>query len=110
MRLTLLSDLHLCPVPSAIVEPYEDDLRTDVTQWLHHRYQRYAVYIHDFGEDNHQHCIPLLDLTVIAGDEPLLFTPRAPKDAATMFPQRKSSCRLIIFPQTRYSFIEDQVH
>ena len=110
MRLTLLSDLHLCSVPSAILEPYEADLWTDVTQWLHHHYQRYAVYIHDLGKDSHQHCIPLLDLTITAGDEPLLFTPRAPKDAANMFPQRNNSCRLIIFPQTRFSFIEDQVH
>ena len=109
IRLAILSDLQLCPIPSNIVDSYEQDLQTDIAHWLHNQFLRYAIHIHDFGERNYQYCIPLLDLTVVAGDGPLLFDRRAPKDAYNILPRQGNNCRLIIFPQTRYSFVEDEV-
>ena len=110
IRLALLSDLQLCPIRPAVADSYELGSQTDATQWLHDQYRRYAIHIQTFGEPDQQYCIPLLDLTIVAGDEPLLFNRRPPEDASHMIPRPTGSCRLIVFPQTRYSFIEDQVH
>ena len=109
MRLALLSDLQLCTIPPAIIDVDERG-SSNTTQSLHDQYQQYALQIHDFGEQRYQYCVPLLDLTVAAGDEPLSFGRRASKDVSDILPQRRSSCRLIVFPQTRFSFLEDEVH
>ena len=109
IRLAILSALHLCPIRPDVVDSYELESEVDVTQWLHDQYRRYGIHIVDLGEINRRYYIPLLDLTVVAGDDQLLFSQRPLHDASRMLPCVKDNCRFILFPQTRYSFIEDNV-
>ena len=110
VRFALLAHLQLCTIRPAIVDLYERDSQIEVAQWLHNQYRRYAIHVYDLGQPDLQYHISMLDLTVASGDEPLLFTQRAPEEASKMLPQPSRNCRLIVFPQTRYSFLEDEVH
>ena len=109
VRLAILSALHLCPIRPDVVDFYELKSEVDVTQWLHHQYRQFGIHIVDLGEVNHRYYIPLLDLTVVAGDDPFLFSQRPLHDASRMLPCLGNNCRFVVFPQTRYSFIEDKV-
>ena len=109
IRLAILSELHLCPIRPNIVDFYELESEVDVTQWLHSQYRRYGIHIVDLGEINRRYYIPLLDLTAVAGDEPLLFSQRPLHDTSSIVPCSGNHCRFVLFPQTRYSFIEDKV-
>ena len=107
--LAILSALHLCPIRSDLVDYYELESEVDVTHWLHNQYRRYGIHVVELGESSHRYFIPLLDFTVVAGDEPLLFSRRPLYDASRMLPCLGNNCCFVVFPQTRYSFIEDKV-
>ena len=109
IRLAILSALQLCPIRSGVVNSYELEPELDVTQWLHNQYRRYGIHVIDLGGISHRYFIPLLDFTVVARDESLLFSQRSLYDASRMLPRLGNNCCFVVFPQTRYSFIEDKV-
>ncbi|MCJ1397255.1 hypothetical protein MMC11_000447 [Xylographa trunciseda] len=102
----LLAELHLCTIPPADVSSCEG--RPD-TRWLHEQYRRYAIRIHDYGSQLMQYHIPLIDATVAVGKHPILFEAAAPNTVSMMLPLTSGRFRLAMFPQTRYSFIEDEI-
>lgn len=102
--LAVLSELGLSTVPSAIVDSYHSGSPPPNIQWLYEQYCRYAIRIFDFGEKPVQYRIPLLEATVVLGRN------HGPADEISkLLPEPTSTFRLIIFPQTRCSFIEDEV-
>ena len=109
LGLSLLSELELCSVRPPIIRSYESRGNIEAAQWLHHQYRRYAVWIKEFEEGQKQYSIPLLDLTVVVGTDPLLFEQRNREDASKLLPPALSSRRFVFFPQTRFAFIEDEV-
>jgi hypothetical protein len=113
----LLSDLQLCPIRASIVNSYQSRHKIPPEIWLYKQYRQYAIRVQDFGETIRQYHIPLIDATVTPAPYPS--SPALSESAnsdliSRMVPQPlcrggSSTCRLIIFPQTRYSFIEDEV-
>ena len=100
----VLSELGLSTVRGAIIDSYQRNPPTPIIQWLYEQYCRYAIRIFDFGEKPTQYRIPLLEATVVLGRD------YGPADEISkLLPEPTSTFRLIIFPQTRCSFIEDQV-
>ena len=109
LGLSLLSELELCSVRPSIVRSYESRRNIEAAQWLHHQYRRYAVWIKEFEEGQKQYSIPLLDLTVLVGNDHLLFEQRNREDASKLLPPALNSRRFVFFPQTRFAFLEDEV-
>ena len=117
MAFELLSDLQLCPIRASIVKSYQSRHKISPETWLYKQYRQYAIRVQDFGETTKQYHIPLIDATVTPvphPDSPALSESTNWDLISRMAPQPlcrggSSSCRLIIFPQTRYSFIEDEV-
>jgi hypothetical protein len=113
----LLSDLQLCPIRTSIVHSHQSRHPKPPESWLYKQYRQYAIRVQDFGETIKQYHIPLIDATVTPAphpDSPALSESTNCDLISQMAPQPlhrggSSSCRLIIFPQTRYSFIEDEV-
>ena len=100
----VLSELGLSTVSSAIIGAYQSGSPPPNIRWLYEQYCRYAIRIFDFGEKPAQYRIPLLEATVVLGRD------RGPTYELSKFlPEPTSTFRLIIFPQTRCSFIEDEV-
>ena len=100
----VLSELGLSTVSSAIIGAYQSGSPPPNIRWLYEQYCRYAIRIFDFGEKPTQYRIPLLEATVVLGRD------RGPAYEMSKFlPEPTSTFRLIIFPQTRCSFIEDEV-
>ena len=100
----VLSELGLSTVRGAIVDAYQSSSPTPSIQWLYKQYCRYAIRIFDFGEKLTQYRIPLLEATVVLGRDH-----GSADETSTLLPDPTSTFRLIIFPQTRWSFIEDEV-
>ena len=109
LGLSLLSELELCSVRPSIVRSYESRRNIEAAQWLHHQYRHYAIWIKEFEEGHKEYSIPLLDLTVLVGTDNLLFEQRNREDVSKLLPPALSSHRFVLFPQTRYAFIEDEV-
>ena len=101
----VLSELGLSTVPSAIADAYQSSSPPPNIRWLYEQYCRYAIRIFDFGEKPTQYRIPLLEATVVLGRDH-----RPADELSKLLPEPTSTFRLIIFPQTRCSFIEDEVH
>ena len=100
----VLSELGLSTVRGAIINSYQLTPPIPSNQWLYEQYCRYAIRIFDFGEKPTQYRIPLLEATVALGRD------HGPADEMSkLLPEPTSTFRLIIFPQTRCSFIEDEV-
>ena len=100
----VLSELGLSTVRGAIVNSYQLSPPIPSTQWLYEQYCRYAIRIFDFGEKPIQYRIPLLEATVVLGRDHA-----SADEMSRLLPEPTSTFRLIIFPQTRCSFIEDEV-
>jgi hypothetical protein len=84
---------------------------TSPESWLYKQYRQYAIRIQDFDDQIKQYNIPLIDTTVTLGQSlnNSAFAESNPGILSQLLPQRTSSFRLVLFPQTRYSFIEDKV-
>ena len=75
--------------------------------WIYEQYRRhYNLYIKDFDSISREYRIPLFEVTVQPGDKPDALDPMNP---SAMLPPAGPSPRLTLFPQTRFSFIEDTV-
>ena len=105
----VLSELGLSTVRGAIVDSYQFGSPTESIQWLYEQYCRYAIQVHDFGEKPTRYHIPLLEATVALGSDCISLEHGPPDEMSKLLPEPTSTFRLIIFPQTRYSFIEDEV-
>ena len=100
----ILSELGLSTVRSAIVDSYLSGSPPPNIQWLYKQYCRYAIRIFDFGEMPVEYRVPLLEATVMLGRD------HGPADEMSkLLPEPTSTFRLIIFPQTRCSFLKDEV-
>lgn len=100
----ILSELGLSTVRSAIVDSYLSGSPPTNIHWLYKQYCRYAIRIFDFGERPIEYRIPLLEATVMLGRD------HGPADEMSkLLPEPTSTFRLIIFPQTRCSFLKDEV-
>ena len=100
----ILSDLGLSTVRSAIVDSYVAGSPPPNILWLYKQYCRYAIRIFDFGERPIEYRIPLVEATIMLGCD------HGPADEISkLLPEPTSTFRLTIFPQTRCSFLEDEV-
>ena len=106
LRLLVLSELHLCTVSPLTLQ--RCNLQPDMAS-LHYQYQRYALWIDEFEPGKKQYEIPLLDLTVSASADSLLFKQRHKENVAQLLPPAPKSSRFVLFPQTRCSFISNEV-
>ena len=104
-RFELLSKLQLSTVNPGVLNCVDNlDPRE-----LCRLYRRYAVRIHDYGNPTIHFNIPLLDITVAARDDNVLFERIQPDAASLLLPTPTRTTRVILFPQTRYAFLEDDV-
>lgn len=102
----LLSALYLSTVPSTFLTPSNAE---SGSHWLYEQYRRYAICVQDFGATVKEYRIPLIEATVVLSQDATLFDNAHPDMVSQILPTPTSTFRLIQFPQTRYSFIEDQV-
>ena len=105
----VLSELGLSTVRDAIADSYESGSPPPSFQWFYEHYCRYAIRIHDFGKRPIQYLIPLLQTAVVSGDDKVSFEHAGAEEMSKLLPEPTSTFRLIIFPQTRSSFIADEV-
>jgi hypothetical protein len=104
----LLCDLQLSIARTDVVN---DNIRgqTPSTAWLHKQYCQFSIHIYDLGKITIRYRIPLIEISVdpVEGSDTL--EPISSEVVSRIIPAQKDSLRIIIFPQTRYSFIEDKV-
>ena len=105
----VLSELGLSTLRNAIADSYESYSPPPSFRWLYKEYCRYAIRVHDFGNRPTQYLIPLLETAVVPGNNQVAFEHARPEEISKLLPEPTSTFRLIIFPQTRYSFIADEV-
>ena len=113
----LLSELQLCPIRGSIVNSYQTQHQIPPETWLYKQYQQYAIRIQEFGQTITKYHIPLIDLSATPSPHHDRFAmPESidPDQMSRLVPHAVSSrpsvnCRLILFPQTRYSFLADEV-
>ncbi|KUJ16671.1 uncharacterized protein LY89DRAFT_684771 [Mollisia scopiformis] len=113
----ILSELQLCPIRASIVNSYRSRHKRPPDTWLYSQYRQYGIRIQDFGETIQKYHIPFIDVTGnpdVPYDSHLKFRNTSRYLMSRMAPRPfsqgvSSTCRLIIFPQTRYSFIEDEM-
>ncbi|OCL02047.1 hypothetical protein AOQ84DRAFT_383087 [Glonium stellatum] len=108
----LFSELQLCTIRAAIVNSYQSQFRDPPDTWLYRQYRQYAIRIQDLGDQTVQYNIPLIDIAVKPTQnmkQPNLFDNCSPDSVANLLPRPTTTFRLILFPQTRYSFIEDEI-
>ena len=105
----LLSELQLSTVRPTVVNSYHVEPKTSTDHWVYGQYCRYQIYIQDFGTPRIHYRVPLLEASVTLREDPFLFSDARPDVVARMLPQSTPALRLVMFPQTRYSFIEDKV-
>jgi hypothetical protein len=107
----LLSELQLSTVRATVVKAAFQSRYTSPEAWLYKQYRQYAIRIQDLGDQVKQYNIPLIDTTVGLGQNlhNSAFEHSNPDILSRLLPQPTSSFRLVLFPQTRYSFIEDEV-
>ena len=108
LDLALLSELHLCSVRASIIRKWESLHTIEASQWLFQEYRRYAIWVLDLSQSLKEYRIPLIELTVDSKSDSLEFAARACEDAARILP-RSGRSRFVLFPQTRFSFVEDEV-
>ncbi|KAL9619189.1 MAG: hypothetical protein Q9160_006198 [Pyrenula sp. 1 TL-2023] len=101
----ILSELQLSTI-SPIIASSEGDSEYD---WLYEHYCKYAVGIYDFGNQCKEYKIPVIELAAVPSSDSLCFDAADPHAVSTKLPTETTTCRLITFPQTRFSFIEDEV-
>lgn len=105
----LLSELQLSVIKSHLWDT------TAPERWLYKQHSRYQILIQDFGDETKQYRIPLIELAVTPSQNPdkpvspALFQKSTHAIASRMLPRRTAGLRVISFPQTRYSFIEDEI-
>ena len=105
----VLSELGLSTLRNAIADSYESVPPPPNFQWLYKQYCRYAIRVYDFGNRPTQYLIPLLETAVVPENKQVAFEHARPEEMSKLLPEPTSTFRLIIFPQTRYSFIADEV-
>lgn len=106
---TVLSELGLSTLRNAIADSYKYGSPPPNFQWLYKQYCRYAIGVHDFGNKPTEYLIPLLETAVVPGYDQVAFEHARPEEMSKLLPEPTLTFRLIIFPQTRYSFIADEV-
>jgi len=110
----LLSELQLSVIRTTKIKNYPR-ARATLETGLYKQYCQYGIRIQDFGDKIKQYSIPLIEIAVTPNQNPTrpvnptLFQTSTPALVSRMLPERTSEIRVIIFPQTRYSFIEDEV-
>jgi hypothetical protein len=107
----LLSELQLSVIRTARGKTHLRD-RIAPETWLYKQYCQYGIRIQDFGDKFKQYRVPLIEIAVVPNQNlanPALFQKSTHAIVSQMLPERTSAVRVIIFPQTRYSFIEDEV-
>lgn len=110
VSLELLSDLQLCPIPAQVLRLLQSNQNASWRSWLYSQYRSYGIHIYDLAVGNKKYFIPLIEANAIPlEDGSNQFGIPDPDDVARLLPPHASSLRLIIFPQTRFSFIEDDV-
>lgn len=103
---SLLSRLHLCTISPIFFSSSE---RPTASHWLYEEYRRYAIRVEDHESSPREYLIPLIDATVNLSHDPVLFKNARPDAVSQILPLPTSKFRVITFPQTRYSFLQDQV-
>lgn len=107
----LLSELQLSVIRTARAKTHLLDGAAPET-WLYKQYRQYGIRIQDFGDKIKQYRVPLIEIAVAPNPnpaKPVLFQKSTSALVSRMLPERTSAFRVVIFPQTRYSFIEDEV-
>lgn len=103
---SLLSRLHLCTISPTFFSSSE---RPTASHWLYEAYRRYAIRVEDHESPPREYLIPLIDATVVLSRDPVLFEDAHSDAVSKMLPLPTSTFRVITFPQTRFSFLQDQV-
>lgn len=107
----LLSELQLSVIRTARTKTHLRDGAAPET-WLYKQYRQYGIRIQDFGDKIKQYRVPLIEIAVAPNQNPAnpaLFQKSTYALVSRMLPERTSAFRVVIFPQTRYSFIEDEI-
>jgi hypothetical protein len=103
----ILSDLQLSTIQQPdIVTPNEDHSDHN---WLYKQQRRYAISIYDFGYTTKEYQVPLIEVAAVPSQDLISFEAAHPDTVSSMLPIKASTFRVISFPQTRFSFIEDEV-
>jgi hypothetical protein len=108
VSLALLSELQLSTAPGFAGGQIQRNQHFS----LYEKYSHYSIRILDFGENGGKYIVPLMTLAVAhnKGLRPgILFEDCDPKALERSLPLNPRRGRLVVFPQTRYSFLEDDV-
>jgi hypothetical protein len=106
----ILSVLQLCPIPPQVLRVIRSRNKGSLRSILYDQYKTYGVRIYDFGEKTTSCSIPFIDASAPLADDGFnQFGQFDLQSISHLNPDRTSSFRLVIFPQTRFSFIEDKV-
>lgn len=102
----LVSELQLSTILPALVS--SNHSHPDYT-WLYELYKRYAICIYDFGNPVKEYRVPIIDAVAAPRKDSILFEHADSDLVSTWLPLQTSTFRVLVFPQTRYSFIDDEV-
>ena len=108
--LGLLSTLQLATLPYKAIHgalKVDGDVSSTL---LYSQYKQYAIRVTDFFENPVTFTVPLIELAEpsMEGDQGV-FMSQDPEKVASLLPAYPSTPRLVWFPQTRFSFLEDPV-
>jgi hypothetical protein len=108
VNLYRLAELFLCSARAQIVRGISAE------EWLYDECCRYALLIEDFGQERTQYRAPLIQLAAKCSDDTVSFQTCSQNEVSSRLPQNIGQAlhgkfRIIRFPQTRYSFIENEV-
>jgi hypothetical protein len=104
LRLLRVPDYTLSASPEAT-------LQQDFEDWMQDEVNCYALHIDDFsGPSKKIYCIPLIDLAATALVSKSAFEDASAEEIASRLPKSDNKgLRHVQFPQTRYSFLSDEV-
>jgi hypothetical protein len=106
MSFAILSELQLSTIQPAIANSIDGDADH---HWLYEQYRNYAICIHDFGNPIKAYQVPLIEAAAVPSQDSISFEGAHPDTMSSRLPMETSTFRVITFPQTRFSFIEDEV-
>lgn len=102
----LVSELQLSTIRPALVRSIQS--HPDYSG-LYELYRRYAICIYDFGNPVEEYRVPIIDAVAAPRKNSILFEYADSDLVSNWLPLRTSTFRVLVFPQTRYSFIDDEV-
>lgn len=102
----LVSELQLSTIRPALVSSIQS--HPDYSG-LYELYRRYAICIYDFGNPVEEYRVPIIDAVAAPCKHSILFECADSDLVSNWLPLRTSTFRVLVFPQTRYSFIDDEV-